>query len=296
MELMAAGLFALFIWWFSTGAILYVDGLPHVTHGWSLWGITVLCALALAGLAITTSHETPFAAYAAFVCAILCWGWQEMTLYLGVLTGPRRVPADAAGQQGWERLNQAVQAILYHEIAILVMGLVIVTLTWTGANQIGMWTYMVLWWMRLSAKMNIFLGVPNHMAEFLPDDISYLQTYFRKLPMNPLFPVSITISTVITAYLFYLAALAPAGSFDEAGYALLATLMALAVIEHWFLVLPIPVTKLWSWGLSSREPPAGNVRNDNAGSESREGLFKQVCLVDRPELTTTHVLSARKPL
>ena len=36
-----------------------------------------------------------------------------------------------------------------------------------------------------------------------------------------------------------------------AGLALV--LAALAVIEHWFLVVPIPATALWSWGLKSRE-------------------------------------------
>jgi hypothetical protein len=28
--------------------------------------------------------------------------------------------------------------------------------------------------------------------------------------------------------------------------------MALAVVEHWFMVLPLPVELLWSWGMRSR--------------------------------------------
>ena len=31
MELLIAGLFAVFVWWFSTGIILYLDGLPRKT-------------------------------------------------------------------------------------------------------------------------------------------------------------------------------------------------------------------------------------------------------------------------
>jgi hypothetical protein len=31
-------LFALFLWWFSTGAILYLDGLPQRTFKWSMAG------------------------------------------------------------------------------------------------------------------------------------------------------------------------------------------------------------------------------------------------------------------
>jgi hypothetical protein len=34
---------------------------------------------------------------------------------------------------------------------------------------------------------------------------------------------------------------------------LLATLTGLGVIEHWFLVMPLDVGQLWSWGLRSHE-------------------------------------------
>jgi hypothetical protein len=36
------------------------------------------------------------------------------------------------------------------------------------------------------------------------------------------------------------------------------------LLEHWFLVLPIPAMELWRWGLKSRsahaEPPDGEAR------------------------------------
>ena len=35
-------------------------------------------------------------------------------------------------------------------------------------------------------------------------------------------------------------------------YTFLATLMTLAILEHWFLVLPLPSAALWSWSLHSR--------------------------------------------
>ena len=34
--------FALFVWWFSTGAILYLDGLPVPTFKWSMLAATLL--------------------------------------------------------------------------------------------------------------------------------------------------------------------------------------------------------------------------------------------------------------
>ena len=39
----------LFIWWFSTGLILYLDGLPRSTYKWSMLWATVLAAVAFAG-------------------------------------------------------------------------------------------------------------------------------------------------------------------------------------------------------------------------------------------------------
>jgi hypothetical protein len=35
--------------------------------------------------------------------------------------------------------------------------------------------------------------------------------------------------------------------FQVTAYALVATLLALALLEHWFMVLPVPTEKLWAW-------------------------------------------------
>ena len=265
MDLLVPALFALFVWWFSTGAILYLDGRAPDTFALSLIGGTFVLALALIGLMLWSGTATPAAAYGAFVCGLLCWGWQEMTLYLGYITGPRRV-AQPPKARGWQRFMMATQAILYHELAIALMGGLLLWALWDAANPIGLWTFLILWWMRLSAKLNIFLGVPNHSAEFLPGHIAYLASYFRKRPMNLFFPISVTVSTLVTAWLFMQAAGAAPGSFEQTGWALLATLMALAVLEHWFLVIPLPVTKLWSWGMSHRHArePQINTQDDAA--------------------------------
>ena len=39
----------------------------------------------------------------------------------------------------------------------------------------------------------------------------------------------------------------------EAGFALLTALTLLALLEHWFMVLPLPDQKLWRWMI---DPPA----------------------------------------
>ena len=40
-------LYTLFAWWFSTGVILYLVGLPRATHKWTMAATTLLLAVAL---------------------------------------------------------------------------------------------------------------------------------------------------------------------------------------------------------------------------------------------------------
>ena len=245
-------LFALFVWWFSTGVILYLDGLPRRTFRWSMLGATVLLAVSLYGLAKTANDTGIAGAYRAFTFGVLAWGWHEISFYMGVVTGPRK-SACPMSCRGWRRFGYAIQTILYHELAIIVSAAVILWLTWGGANQVGTWTFMVLWSMRQSAKLNVFFGVRNLNEEFLPEHLDYLKSFLTRKPMNLFFPISVTVSTAIAVWLIQLAIAPGATAFDKAGQTFVATLLVLAILEHWFLVLPLPAGALWSWGLRSRE-------------------------------------------
>jgi Protein of unknown function (DUF3623) len=119
---------------------------------------------------------------------------------------------------------------------------------------VGTWTFMILWWMHQSATLNVFLGVRNLNEEFLPEHLHFLKSFLTKKPMNLLFPVSVTVSTIIAVTLVEKAVAPGAGAFRAVGFTLLATMMTLAVLEHWFLVLPLPAAALWRWGLASRAP------------------------------------------
>ena len=246
-------LFALFVWWFSTGAIMYLDGLPRRTFKWSMLGATILLFASFWGLQASSHDTTLKAAYCAFSCGLLAWGWQEISFYMGFVTGPRRAPCPE-GCSGWKHFGHAIQTSLWHELAIIGSGGIVVALTWGGANQIGMWTFMVLWWMHQSAKLNVFLGVRNLNEEFLPDHLQFLRSFLTKKSMNLLFPVSITVSMVIQVKLVQAAVAPHATAFDAAGYCFLSTLMFLAILEHWLLMLPLPAAALWGWSLTSRKP------------------------------------------
>ncbi len=245
-----AVLFTVFAWWFTTGVIIYLDGLPRRTFALSMTVATVMAGLALHGLAATSADTTVLGAYLAFGFALVAWGWNEMGFLMGIITGPRttEMPADATGLR---RLGFAIQAVIHHEIAIAATAVAIAVVVGDGPNQIGLWTFLALWVMRLSAKINVYLGVPNITEEFLPPHLVYLKTYFRIRPMNAVFPVSITVLTLAAAFVCSQARLPGATPFDVTAATLLGTLIALALVEHWFMVLPIPSTKLWDWGLAS---------------------------------------------
>ena len=79
----------------------------------------------------------------------------------------------------------AVQTCLWHELAIVVAAVAIVWLTWGGANQVGAWTFLMLLGMKLSAKLNVFLGVRNLNEEFLPEHLSFLKSYLAEEADEP---------------------------------------------------------------------------------------------------------------
>jgi putative photosynthetic complex assembly protein 2 len=244
-------LFALFVWWFSTGAIIYLDNLPRATFKWSMLGASVVFFACLLGISHTAHHTTVASAYEAFFFGLFAWGWQEISFYMGYVTGPRNEPCpENCG--GWKHFVHAVQTSLWHELAIIGAGAAIVYLTWGLPNQVGMWTFMVLWWMHQSAKLNVFFGVRNLNEEFLPEHLTFLKSFLKSKPMNLFFPISITISMVITTMLWEHAAHATS-VFARSADTFLATMMALAILEHWFLVIPLPAGKLWQWGLASRK-------------------------------------------
>jgi len=256
-------LYALFVWWFSTGLIIWLDNLPQRTFRWSMLGGTAIFLVCMYRLGAGSADVSDTGAYAAFTYAVLAWGWHEMAFFMGFTTGTRRT-ACPDGCGGWAHFGHAVQACLWHELAILATAGVIVWASWGAPNQVGTWTFMVLWAGRTSAKLNFFLGVRNLGEEFLPPQITYLKSFFRRRAMNPLMPVSVGAGLV---WLAWLVGQADTGSLRGAGLTFVITMLALAVIEHVVLVLPLPFAKLWGWAVSKRaaRAPARHVVACSAG-------------------------------
>lgn len=241
-------LYAVLVWWFSTGLILLLDHRPRATHPASMVAGTGVLGLAFWAIGASAGDASEAGAYTAFTAALLVWGWQEMSYYMGFVSGPRPFGCPP-GARGFARFRAAAATSLWHEAAIIAGGLAILLLTWDQPNLFALWTYGVLWGMNLSARLNLFLGVRNLNAEFLPAHLAYLRGYLRVRAMNPLFPVSVSFAGLGTAALALAAFSDGATAHEVAGLSILATLMALATLEHGFLMLPLPSAALWQWSL-----------------------------------------------
>lgn len=240
--------YALFVWWFSTGLILALVRMKRATYPWMMGATLVLAGLSLWALKRAAGDATAEGAVAAFTYAILIWAAVEMSFLYGYVTGPRQVPMLETAR-GWPRFWSAFHTISHHEVAILLAGGAVIWVTWGGANQVAALTFLTLWGMRISAKLNLFLGAPNVSAEFLPRHLGYLASYFERGRVSRFFPLSVTVASLLFGVAAH-AAWTAATPHHGVAMALVATLLALAIVEHWFLVLPIPDSALWRWALN----------------------------------------------
>ncbi|MBV9825804.1 MAG: DUF3623 domain-containing protein [Alphaproteobacteria bacterium] len=240
-------IFAAFLWWLSTGVIVYLDHLPRWTFGWSLLGASGLAIAAIWGLVVSAGDNSLVGAYCGFACALFVWAWVELSFYSGWVTGIHNRPCPP-GRGGWERFRRALAANFYHELAIVVLGAAVVAATWGATNRVGLWTFVLLAVMHESARLNVLLGVGNFDDSLLPDHLRFMRSFIACRPINLLFPVSVTGGTVLAGRLIERAASAPSNGI-AAAMTFLATMTVLAVLEHWVLVLPLPSTGPWQWGL-----------------------------------------------
>jgi putative photosynthetic complex assembly protein 2 len=254
-ESLTAALIAIFLWWLTTGAILFVVS-RLASHHLALGAASAsLLVAGLLTLQATAEDVSTAGAYLSFLAALAIWGAVEISFLGGLITGPNRttLPEQFTGLR---RFWSATRVVLWHELFILAVGFLLIVAFAQGPNQIGLLTYGILWLMRLSAKLNLYLGVRNTGERLLPAHLRYMSSYFSHRPMNLLFPFSITLGTILSALLFHKAFAAGADAHQATGFMLVATMACLAVIEHWFLMLPLPLEALWRWGLKEGEAPA----------------------------------------
>ena len=247
----------IFAWWLSTGLIFAVAKLPRAARGWIMAGASAVMGLSIFVLNESAKATDSVSVYAAFVGAIGAWGFIETAFLLGAITGPRKAPCPENASI-WRRMSLATATLLYHELAILFTAVLIVGTTWGDPNQTGTYAFLILMVMRLSAKLNLFFGVPNFVDEMMPAHLQYLRSYFGRKSFNWFLPVSIALSSAGVVVLIENAVSTARAGGDTTSIVLLATLLALAVIEHVFMAAPIRETALWTWAIPAAMPPSND--------------------------------------
>lgn len=261
---LASVAFVVALWWSATGAIFWLDRRGGSSRVWTIGGATLVLLVSLLGLAVSARSATPASAFLAFACALGVWGWNEVLFLSGAITGPNRRRAPD-GLSGWPRFRAAAGSVMHHEVVLLASGAAVLALTSGAENHVGLCAFMTLWIMRLSAKLNIFFGVPNPGERFLPERLRYLAGHFRRRPVGLFFGATFTTSTVALGAIALYGAPASPSAFEIVSVALVSTLLALAVIEHVFLAVPWDSAVLWSAALKRRSTTHAN---DNMPDEA----------------------------
>ena len=111
--------------------------------------------------------------------AIVVWGFVELTFLTGIVIGtaPRAMPRG--------RYRMAPRALRDDGDPSTTKSRCSsrrrrdrARLAWRN-QSLALATFAMLWLMRLSAKLNLFLGVPNLHDELLPQPAAHLRSYFR---------------------------------------------------------------------------------------------------------------------
>ncbi|MFQ6551084.1 putative photosynthetic complex assembly protein PuhE [Aestuariibius insulae] len=257
-----AALSALFLWWFSTGALLLLVRRADRAGGWAHRQLLImavpLLVLGVIGLWQSLAWDGIGGVYVGFAAALAIWGWIELAFLTGIITGPERAPCPP-GLSGLARFSKAWGTVAWHELA-LTMGLLLIVIVSSGAeNQVGLWTYVILFVARISAKLNLFFGVPHMTTEFIPRPLSHMASYFRKGSVTAAFPIGITVLTFAAACFLFQLSLAETDA-EAATWALLAAMAVLATLEHWLMVVPLADAKLWRWMLPAPLPASQDER------------------------------------
>jgi putative photosynthetic complex assembly protein 2 len=252
---LGACLFAVFCWWLGTGAILWLVRLPTSTFRWSMFFLSFLLGLSLWTTSISMRSHSVLNAYIGFVSVIAMWSWHEMAFLTGWLAGPRRIPLEP-GLGINRRFGQSVMALLYHEVALLFNFGVLLALQQGQPNHVALCTYALLWCMRLSAKLNLFFGVPQVGEQYLPAHLRYIGSYFKSGRVSPFFFFTMGLSVVVWSWMVW--ELQSGAVVISTGWVLLSSLLGLAIIEHLLMVFALPLQRLWGWAM--KRSPYGTTR------------------------------------
>lgn len=239
-----------FFWWSATGVIFALErGATTRTVGLvlasmlAIWGAWLLYA--------ERDVETPSGVRRGFLGAAFLWTWVQVLFYGGWLVGPPSlavpVPAEAPS---FSLAVRAVIAMLWYQLAMLLVLGISAVLVARQPNRIGWWALLTFWLSHQAASINIFLGVENPGRGFFPDGVTFLESYFGPSRNSWLLPLSVAVLLVFTLRVG-IHAVRDATPMRRQAMMLLTVLGALGVLELTVLGTPVNLA-LWEWFLALR--------------------------------------------
>ncbi|TVP78672.1 MAG: DUF3623 family protein [Gemmatimonadales bacterium] len=247
LDRVAAVAVALVAWWGGTGLLLLLA--RAATRGAQreilLVGASGAAVAAGAGAVAIRDTGGISGALMGFGIGVLLWAWHELAFLSGVVTGPVRTPLPDK-VSGFRRFRHAVGTILHHEVALAATVLVLGVISLGAVNAVAFQTFFLLWIMRLLAKLNLFVGVPNPNRHLFPPRLAHLASLVPPRPAGVFHTLSLAAIGVGAAALGVAGWTAP-GTFEGVSLLLLATLAGLAWVEHLVMRLPVRFETLWGW-------------------------------------------------
>lgn len=242
------------LWWGSTAVIARLiagdpQRYPLLLRLFATIGIAGFAMI----LALREINSTA-SALAALLAALAVWSWIEVTFLTGKITGLATGGKSYAATSENRFVRHAVSAlaaILWHELLIVATVVIVAIGSYGSSNNLALLVLVLLWLMRTSAKLNLFLGVRNLGQEFFPPHLQHLLSFMRQRRMNPLMPVSLLLAGTI-GWHFGNVAFTASSPHQAAAATIIATLAVLALLEHLLMILPVPAETLWRWSLANR--------------------------------------------
>jgi putative photosynthetic complex assembly protein 2 len=244
--------FVLFLWWFLTGIILYTA--KRLDLGDSKTRFTVvLVTLPLFFCAwYFYFHCLDGMSYAEIFCSFMAslfiWGWVELTFLTGVVAGiPLLEKQEIDRGSERERFINGFRSIALNECLLISCLFLMAILSIGKLNNFGLTTFLILYVARVSAKLNLFFGVPYINLHFLTAPLKHIATFCRVAPIGFFFIASTIMLGLMFLFLVGFVIYSESMSELQFGYLLLSTLAGLAILEHLFMALPIKDATLWNW-------------------------------------------------
>jgi putative photosynthetic complex assembly protein 2 len=216
-------------WWLVTGIVVALQ-----RNEWTrliAWAVSTAVAIyATHVIHVQRDVRTPASARRTFLAATAIWMWVNVALYGGWIVGPSTT-ASSAHTATIGFAFQAIWSLLWHELLCVLLLIIAWLHVRNSPNRMSVIVLASFWLVLQVAKLNIFLGVANPGARFLPPHLEFLLTYYGPAVNSGWLAVSFFAAMGSAMWLWWTGWQAQ-DSFVRQSRTLLAMLIALAAVEY----------------------------------------------------------------